>query len=263
MDIENFKLFLKNKFIIINYPTGCFGGFLGTLLCTAEKNNLLIENLIGVKQNTFQKNGSSHQNIKECILNFHNNDHFSSWVHLSYQQKLEYLYDNCLVKNCNKNTYFLLLICCPNHSEKLIQFFDENKIITIKPDKDHYEILKNLIFFKGFENYEKGLYFKRFKKKINFKKNENKIKEHISKKAARFFINDVDYNQKYLYNLQSFFSKESFIFLIKQIEKQLNLVLDYDVIEKTYEVFHSLNKIYFLDEFNQKFQNDKIIETNL
>ena len=144
MDIEQFKLFLKNNFIIINYPTGCFGGFLATTLCIAEENSLLKDNLNKKEKPLFTDNGSSHQNIVECFNNFHNYDHLNEWVKLNNSERLNYLYENCLVKETDGEKFFIMLICCPSYSNELNEFFNEQKIVTIKPEPNQYKLLTEL-----------------------------------------------------------------------------------------------------------------------
>jgi len=242
MDLEKFKNFLKQKFIIINYPSGCFGGFLGSVLQLSD--DVLKPNNI---ENIFDDKGSSHKNSIKSFKNFHHLTHLNSWIDLNYQDKLKYLYDRCLIPITDDKKYIVLLICCPNYNLELSNFFDENKIITIKPNKNHYKILEELIFFKvngklKIINFLKKI--KNYNKKIFLKKDMQKIKRIISKQSAKFFIDDISYGQKNIYEFEYFFDEITFIQMLEKLQKQLDINIDYVKSINLYREFRKANDRY-------------------
>jgi hypothetical protein len=244
MDLEKFKVFLKQKFIIINYPSGCFGGFLGSVLQLSD--DVVEPNAV---EHVFDETGASHKNTMRSFTKFHNLNDLNAWVNLNYQDKLKYLYDNCLVKTIKDKRYIVLLMCCPNYNLDLIDFFDEDKIITIKPNTNHYDILENLIFFKVIGTETTNSFLEKFSKLKNYKsiiieKHKQEVKRIIAKQSVKFFIDDVNYNQKHLYNFELFFDETTFIQMLQAVQKQLSIAIDYSKSINLYREFKKANEKY-------------------
>ena len=242
MDLEQFKNFLKQKCIIINYPSGGLGGFLANTLYNCE--DILTPDSAGI----FNEVGAFHHSIIKSFKNFHSIDDLNNWINLSYDEKLNYLFQNCLLDFSNIKKFVILLLCCPNYGYELTDFFDEDKIITIKPNSNSYDILESLILNKVLHddisiNFLKKTKLSKYKINI-LNEYKQQLFQILSKKIAIYFIEEVSYNQKHVYNFESFFDKKTFVKMLNQIEIQLNIILDYNSIDKLYNNFRKANAKY-------------------
>ena len=238
MDLTKFQNFLKEKIIIVNYPTGCFGGFLTNILYQSE--NVLTPD--GLLLDIFSSTGASHHTYIKTINKFHNIDPIAEWTKLDRLQKLEYLWENFHKEYITTQKYIVVKVCCPQFNDHLCEFFDPNKTFIIKPEAKHFDLLQNLIFHKSLLEYKEYNSLKRFK--IDFNKNQEKLKKVIAKTSARFFINDIDYNHDFIIELDTFFSWDRFTSTVNSIEKQLSIKFNHDNIKILYDNFRKLNEQY-------------------
>lgn len=66
----------------------------------------------------------------------------------------------------------------------------------------------------------------------------------MAKQSVKFFIDDVNYNQKHLYNFDLFFDETTFVQMLEAVQKQLSIAIDYSKSINLYRKFKKANEKY-------------------
>ena len=248
MDIEEFKKFLKEKVIIINFFPGTCGNFLYSVLCMSDSVNHINKNV----DLFFDKYGGAHLNKKIIFKNFHGFLEIERWKKLNSDDRILFLKDNFNSSDASPELYNIVHICSPNNHFELCEVFDRNKIITIGATQFDLKLVQDMFYNKV----SKISYNFNFPPKLQLLiKNNEKYKEKIIKKnfedMFNFFLekfNNFEFDDTdFIITVRNFFDKDVFYKIVSQLEIKFNISLDKEKVNELYDKFISLNSKYIED----------------
>jgi len=239
MDIVEFQKFLKERVILINYASGCFGGFLTSVLYLSDNVWSTVPNDTPV----FNYAGAAHTSVN-VIENFHDRKSFDPWFALSYDKKLIYLWKNFLFKDIDPNMYYVQRLCSPKHHNEFSEFFNPNKTIIIKPNEKYRELIEKLVYHKILKDFEFEMWGN---VKIPKKNGGEVMRRVIAKRTVKHFLDGTVYDQDFVIDFENFLDKDSFLTMMDRIKEKFNIEIDSEKLNVIYDAFYQANSRYIND----------------